>query len=131
MRGFLAKILGNRGERLAARHLRRQGFRILARQYRTAWGEVDLVALDGNVIVFVEVKTRRSDAAGIPAEAVTFEKQKHLTRAALAYLKRFNRLEQTARFDVVSILWPEGSREPVIEHIRNAFPPVGEGQMFA
>jgi len=131
MRSWLTKWLGNRGERLAAKFLRRQGLRILARQYSSPMGEIDLVALDGESIVFVEVKTRRSEAAGHPAEAVTLEKQKRLTRTALSYLKRYGLLERRARFDVVAILWSQEDSRPRVEHFRNAFPPVGSGQMFS
>ncbi len=129
--GWLAGWLGDAGERLAARYLRRQGFKILARRYRTPLGEIDLVALDGTCIVFVEVKTRRSDAAGAPYEAVDRNKQMQLTRLALAFLKRYRLLEQSARFDVVSIVWEGADREPQIFHYRNAFEPPGRGQMFS
>src|SRR5204862_3868997 len=112
-----------------------QGFKILARRYRTALGELDLVARDGPCIVFVEVKTRRSTAAGQPHEAVDRAKQAQLTRLALAFLKRFRRLEGPARFDVVSIIWEgqgEGQvQEPQIVHYRNAFEPPGRGQLFS
>ena len=131
MRGILTKLLGSKGERTAADYLRKQGMKVLARQYRTSRGEIDLICRDGDQLVFVEVKTRRSDAAGNPAEAITYEKQKKLTELALAYLKRRKLLEHRARFDVVSILWPEESTKPEIEHYRNAFPPVGFGQMFS
>ena len=93
-------------------------------------GEIDLVALDGSCIVFIEVKTRRSTAAGRPDEAITHDKQKRLTRAALAYLKRHRRLEQSARFDVIALTWPAGAKKPTLEHIQNAFPAVGQGQLF-
>ena len=90
-------------------------------------GEIDLIALDGNVIVFVEVKARRQ---GVPAEAVTTEKQRRLTLAALHFLKKHGLLEQRSRFDVVAIIWPEDDNPPQIEHIRDAFEAVGRGQMF-
>jgi putative endonuclease len=131
MPGWIGKLLGNRGERLAARFLRRQGYKILARQYSNRFGEIDLVALDGESIVFVEVKTRRSGSAGHPVEAVTHVKQSKLTRAALAFLKRHRLLERSARFDVVAILWPKGAKHPEIDHYRNAFTPVGFGQMYS
>ncbi len=145
--GWLAGWLGNEGERLAARYLRRQGYKILARRYRTALGELDLIARDGACIVFVEVKTRRSTVAGQPHEAVDRAKQAQLTRLALAFLKRYRRLEQPARFDVISIIWegqaegqatgPSTSQpvdqktEPQIIHYRNAFEPPGRGQMYS
>ncbi|MFQ5733261.1 MAG: YraN family protein [Planctomycetaceae bacterium] len=131
MRGLLNRVFGNRGERTAARYLRRQGLKILHRQYRDRLGEIDLIARDGDWLVFVEVKTRKSNAAGSPAEAVTFTKQQQLTKLALAYLKRYNLLEHAARFDVVAIIWPEGRGKPEITHYRNAFEPVGIGQMFS
>jgi putative endonuclease len=115
---FWRRLLGARGEHEAARWLRRQGFRILVRGYRTPRGEVDLIAREGDTLVFIEVKTRR---AGEPAEAVTPEKQQRLTRAALHFLKRHRLLEERSRFDVVALVWPDTSRTPTIEHIRNAF----------
>ncbi|MGE3315710.1 MAG: YraN family protein [Planctomycetaceae bacterium] len=131
MPGWWRKLFGAGGERHAARFLKQLGYKILNRGYASRLGEIDLVALDGNCIVFVEVKTRRSTAAGRGDEAITFDKQKRLTRAALAYLKRHRRLEQSARFDVISILWPDGVREPEITHYKNAFEPTGFGQMFS
>ncbi|MGB0071151.1 MAG: YraN family protein [Isosphaeraceae bacterium] len=127
VQAFWNRLLGDRGEQEAARYLRRQGLRILHRGYRTNHGEIDLIALDGNVIVFVEVKARRQ---GVPAEAVTTEKQRRLTLAALHFLKKHGLLEQRSRFDVVAIIWPEDDNPPQIEHIRDAFEAVGRGQMF-
>jgi putative endonuclease len=127
MRAFLNRLLGNRGERAAARYLRRRGMRIIARGYRTPRGEIDLVARDGATLVFVEVKSRRQ---GTPAEAVTPEKQRRLTVAALHFLKRHNLLDKPCRFDVVAIVWPDDRLSPTIEHIPNAFEAVGRGQMF-
>lgn len=128
--GWLTLLLGDKGERLAVRYLKRQGYRIVARQSRSRIGELDIVALDGDCIVFVEVKTRSSDKAGHPAEAVTTAKQQQLTRAALAWLKRRGLLERRARFDVVAITWGKGL-PPVIDHYRNAFEATGRGQMFS
>lgn len=121
------RLFGDRGEREAAAYLKRRGLRVLQRGYQTAHGEVDLVALEGDVVVFVEVKARRQ---GAPAEAVTPEKQRRLTLAALHFLKRHNLLEQRSRFDVVAIVWPEDRSAPQIEHLRDAFEAVGRGQMF-
>lgn len=127
VRAFLNRLLGDRGERAAARFLRRRRFRILVRGYRTSQGEIDLVARDGATLVFIEVKSRRR---GTPAEAVTLDKQRKLTLAALHFLKRYGLLEQRCRFDVVAIVWPEDRRRPEIEHIRDAFEAVGRWQMF-
>jgi len=129
--GWLAGWLGDAGERLAARQLQSLGYRIVARRYRTPLGEIDLVARDGNCLVFVEVKTRRGIGTGSPAEAVDRAKQQQLTRLALAFLKQHRLLEQQSRFDVVSIIWPEGGSPPSITHIPNAFQAHGLGQMYS
>jgi putative endonuclease len=129
--GWLAGWLGNAGEREAARFLKRAGYQVIARRYRTPLGELDLVARDGAWIVFVEVKTRRSRDAGQPFEAVDLRKQAQLTKLALAFLKRQGWLESPARFDVLSIVWPEGTGVPEITHFRHAFEAAGEGQMFS
>jgi putative endonuclease len=123
--------LGERGERAAARYLRRRGYKIVARKDRGRLGELDLVAVDGRTVVFVEVKTRRSHDAGHPAEAVGPEKQARLTRLAVAFLKRHDLLEHPARFDVVAVTWPDGARRPTIDHLQNAFMAVGRGQMYS
>jgi putative endonuclease len=125
------RSLGQRGERAAGRYLRSLGYEIVGRRERGRLGELDLVAVDGRTIVFIEVKTRRSHDAGHPAEAVGPEKQRRLTRLALAYLKRHELLEFASRFDVMAITWPQGARKPAIEHIRNAFEAAGRGQMFS
>ena len=131
MVSWFAGWLGDAGEREAARFLRKLGYRIIARRMRIGRGDIDLVALDGTSIVFVEVKTRSSAAKGSPAEAVDSQKQRKLTRLALEFLKSHRLLEHSARFDVVSIVWPSGRQPPEITHFRNAFPPVGRGQMFS
>ncbi len=130
-RTWLRRWLGERGERAAARFLRRRGYRILARSWRTPMGELDLIAQDGCCIVFVEVKTRSSASAGRPEEAVTEAKKRKLTALALAFLKRRGWLDRSSRFDVISIFWPQETRRPVIEHYVNAFAPTGRGQMHA
>jgi putative endonuclease len=97
---------------------------------RSRLGELDLVAVHDRTVVFVEVKTRAGTDAGQPLDAVTPEKQRRLTQAALAFLKYRGLLEERSRFDVVSVVWPADSREPAIEHIVNAFEAVGRGQMW-
>ncbi len=129
--GPLGGTLGQRGERAAARYLRWRGYKIVAAGDRTVLGELDLVAVDGRTVVFVEVKTRESHEAGHPVEAVDAAKQARLTRLALAYLKRHDLLECAARFDVIAITWPERAGKPRIEHFANAFEPTGRGQMFS
>lgn len=103
---------------------------IVARGYQDKFGEIDLIAVDGETIVFVEVKTRTSDHAGLPAEAVDDVKQQHLTKTALGYLKWHRLTECSARFDVVAITWPTNAKRPQIEHFDNAFEPVGRFQIF-
>ena len=125
------KPLGQRGEAVAARYLKRLGYTIVARGERDQIGELDLVAVDSRTVVFVEVKTRRSDTAGHPAEAVHGPKQCRLTHLALAFLKRHDLLECRARFDVIAITWADDRRKPTIEHYIHAFEPVGQGQMFS
>jgi putative endonuclease len=127
LRAVLNRLLGDRGERAAARYLRRRGLRIITRNYCTTHGEIDLIARDADTLVFVEVKTRRR---GQPAEAVTPEKERRLTLAALQFLRRHRLLEQKARFDVVAVVWPDDGRPPAIEHIPNAFEPPGRFQLF-
>jgi putative endonuclease len=128
LRAMMSRLLGDRGERAAARFLRRNRMRVILRGYRTPQGEIDLIARDGDTLVFVEVKTRRQ---GIPAEAVTPQKERRLTLAALHFLKAHGLLECRGRFDVIAIVWPDEKGKPRIEHIRDAFPPIGRGQMFS
>src|SRR5690349_9452729 len=128
---FAAKPLGRRGEDAAARHLKRLGYAILARGHRDNIGEIDLIAVDGRTLVFIEVKTRTSHDAGHPADAVDDAKQRRLTRLALSYMKRHDLLECAARFDVVAVTWPDEKGRPVIEHFQNAFEPTGFSGMFS
>jgi putative endonuclease len=125
------KPLGERGEEAAARYLKRRGYRILARHVDSRLGELDIVAVDGRTVVFVEVKTRATTDAGHPAEAIDELKQRRMTQAALGFLKSQRLLNQSARFDVVAITWADGSRHPTIEHYVNAFSPIGSGQFFS
>jgi putative endonuclease len=128
---FPPLTLGQRGERAAARFLRQHGFKIIARGQRDRVGEMDLVAVEGATVVFVEVKTRSSLQGGYPEEAVDREKQRRLTRLALGFLKRHDLLECSARFDVVAVTWPESGSRPTIEHFRGAFEAVGRRQMYS
>jgi putative endonuclease len=115
------KSMGYLGERAAEKFLKRKGYKIVARGQRLRGGELDLVAVDGRTVVFVEVKTRRSHAAGTPAEAIDARKEIHMTRAAMAFIKRHSLEGYSCRFDVVAVTWPEQGKEPRIEHIVNAF----------
>lgn len=110
--------LGRWGEALAARYLEQRGLRIVQRNLRTPVGEIDILARAGKVLVFVEVKTRRSLAFGTPQEAVGPAKQRQILRAAQWHLVSVPP-GTAVRFDVVAIT--AGPGEPVIEHIVNAF----------
>jgi putative endonuclease len=131
MKEWLRGILGREGEKRAASFLAKKGVRVIARGVANQFGEIDLVGLDGETIVFVEVRTRRSLEAGHPAESVTPEKQGRLTRAALAFLKQNRLLDRRSRFDVVAILWPDGAKSPQIEHYQNAFEAAGRGNFYS
>jgi putative endonuclease len=122
--------LGERGEEMAARFLRRQGFRIVARRNRARYGEIDLIAVEGRTVVFVEVKTRRSERMGSPAVAVDAVRRRRMTRAAIAFLKGHELLGRPSRFDVVEVVWPDEREWPVVRHHQNAFPAYGEGQFY-
>lgn len=110
---------GQRSERLAAEYLRRKGYRILETNYRSAVGEIDIIARDQGSIVFVEVKSRSSRRFGNPKGAVTPTKQRKISMAALDYLKRTGQEGASARFDVVAIDTASGQTD--IEVVRNAF----------
>lgn len=112
--------LGNRGELLAARFLRKNGYKILLRNYHAAGAEIDIVARQGDCLIFVEVKTRQSNKINEPYRQVNLHKQKNIARAARAYLSHYKGFPPKARFDIVSIVWPEAG-EPQIEHLANAF----------
>lgn len=128
---FRPRTLGERGEAIAAKYLKRLSYKIVARGERGRLGEIDLVAVDGRTVVFVEVKTRQSQDAGHPADAVDADKQRRLTRLAMAFLKRHGLLEYPVRFDIVAVTWPDDRRRPTIEHFRGAFEAQGRASMFS
>jgi putative endonuclease len=111
--------LGRRGERVAVEHLRSLGYRILARNFHTRYGELDIVAQDGDTVVFVEVKTRRGRTFGSPEEGVTRRKRDNLCRAALAYLQEHDLVESPCRFDMVGVR--PSRKEPDIVHVPGAW----------
>ncbi|HKW96553.1 MAG TPA: YraN family protein [Bryobacteraceae bacterium] len=113
---------GRRGEDLAHRFLRRQGFTIVARNYRarSGSGEIDLIAWEKDQLVFVEVKSRASDEFGTPDRAVGGEKQAHLVRAARDYARRSGADWERVRFDIVNVILTEPAR---LELLRDAFGP--------
>jgi putative endonuclease len=113
------KEKGQEGERLAARFLEEQGFRILDRNYRNRLGEIDIVAEDTGVLVFVEVRTLEASAGHSPEETIQWKKQRRISRTAEAYIQ-YKRLEdRPARFDVVSVTLDDN--RSTLRHIPDAF----------
>ena len=115
-----SQTLGVLGEELAFHFLKKRGYKVLLRNYESPLGEIDLIAKEKGVLVFIEVKTRSSDAMGSPAESVTHFKRHQIVKAAQYYVKRYGIHQAPCRFDVVSVLMPH-DKEPVIEIIENAF----------
>ena len=122
--------LGQRGEREAERFLLRDGWITIDRGYSDHFGEIDLIMVERETLVFVEVKTRGRDDGTSPAEAVDEIKIQRLTKTAQGYIRRLGLETCRLRFDVVAILWPNLADSPQIKHYRAAFEPAGEFQMF-
>ncbi|NUM53382.1 MAG: YraN family protein [Candidatus Hydrogenedentes bacterium] len=116
------KPLGQRGEDLAAKHLRRAGYRILERNAKLGKFEIDIIAREGDTIAFVEVKTRRSNSFLEPEANVTPTKQQHIRRAAAIYISRHNDPETYYRYDIVSVVLPDDGN-PHVTILRDAFRP--------
>ena len=111
--------IGRRGEARAVRFLQSQGYRILSRGFRTRFGEVDIIARDGPVLCFIEVKTRTQKDFGSPVESVTRTKRKRLAQSAQVYLSKKRQREVPVRFDVVAVLESPAGVE--FELFRGAF----------
>jgi putative endonuclease len=111
---------GQRGERLAAEYLSKQGYRVLARNHRTALGELDLIAQDGLEVVFVEVKTRVGGRSRTPEEAVDGRKVARLERLGESFLQSMGREEAMWRIDVVAVVLDSDGRLQRLDHLRNA-----------
>lgn len=124
--GLYKKLLGAIGEDEAVRLLKKNGYKIIERNFRTRFGEIDLIARDKDTLAFVEVKTRSSDSHGIAKSAVTDKKQAHLVKASLVYMSRLHgKGDVQIRYDVVAIDKIEG--KTTTELIKNAFSPRGNG----
>lgn len=113
------KLLGSEGESLAAQFLRKQGYTIIAHNYKTRIGEIDIIAREGETIVFVEVKTRSDDTFCEPYESVTAMKREKIKKVASLFLQK-QKKEVPARFDVISITCQKNG-QTAIRHIRDAF----------
>jgi putative endonuclease len=130
-RPWWRRWFGNRSERSAAKFLRQLGYRVLEHNFSCDLGEIDIIALDGKCVVFVEVRsTETADTQG-PALSVDAKKQQRLTRLALFYLKARGLLEVPARIDVLAISWPPGQAEPSIVHYPHAFDAIDRFQMYS
>ena len=114
-KNFYKKFLGRVGEKKAADFLGSKGLKIIKTNFKTHIGEIDIIAEDGEYLVFIEVKTRSSDAFGEPSEAVNLKKQEKYYKVATEYLKYNNALDRACRFDVVEI------EDGQINHIIDAF----------
>ena len=111
--------LGEGGESLAVKLLKKDGYKIIEQNYRCKLGEIDIIAKDGDVLTFVEVKARRADEFEGPKSAVTPQKKRKISMVALHYLKETEQMDKKARFDVVAIRsFPE---HPDAQIIKNAF----------
>ena len=118
------KELGAKGEEIAVRYLKSRGYRIVERNYRIRLGEIDIIAEQGDDLVFIEVKTRSDTHFGSPFESVTARKQKQLSKVALEYISKQGCHDRPARFDVVGIEFHKGSnksQDAAIELLQNAF----------
>jgi len=119
-RGDRRRKLGNRGEDIAARHLQKQGFRILDRNFSCRLGELDIVARKGDTLVFCEVKTRKTENFGAPELAVHAGKQRKIIRLAQLYMKMHSLKDLKCRFDVIAVEYKKDAR-PDLKHIPAAF----------
>lgn len=122
MKWLFGRGAGWWGERKAERYLLRKGYKILGRRVHVGVrDEIDLIARDGKILVFVEVKTRGSEDYGRPADAVDRRKRRALTRAAMRYMGALKSRPDFFRFDVVEVIGREEEGEPEVRHVENAF----------
>ncbi len=112
------RTIGEKWEAVACQYLEKQNYTILERNFRCRSGEIDIIALDGDYIVFIEVKYRKNKAYGYPRESVNYHKQRHISKVASYYLLIKNAFHKNCRFDVVEIIGEN------IELIKNAFSPI-------
>ena len=118
------KIIGGFGEKHVAEYLSSNGYKILNMNYNCRFGEIDIVALDGNCLVFIEVKTRTTSRYGAPENAVNYWKRKHLVLSARSYIEQYRLKEYFARFDVVEVFANYADNNFIVDKInviKNAF----------
>lgn len=111
--------LGLRGEEIACGFLKENGYKIIHKNYRSRFGQIDIIAKDKDTLCFVEVKTRRDTDCGLPKEALTLIKQRQISKLALMFLKENGLMDTRARFDVVSVLFAQEGLK--IDLIKDAF----------
>ena len=112
--------LGEAGEEIATTFLKKNNYTILDKNYRRKFGEIDIIAREGDYLVFIEVKTRKTVSHGHPLEAITLKKQRQISRVAQCYLAENNLFDTAARFDVVSVI-VSADNHVTVELIPNAF----------
>jgi putative endonuclease len=115
------KMLGTIGENLAFNHLQEMNWRMLERNWRCRTGEIDIIAMDGETLVIIEVRTRSSTSFGTPQESIHALKQNKVRETAQVYANRYKLLHLQQRFDVVSIVTDKEGRLQTLEHLSNAF----------
>jgi putative endonuclease len=117
------KQIGNKGESLAEDYIKRKGYEVIHRNYRCKLGEIDIIAKDGDTIVFIEVRTKQNENFGSPQDSVTSTKISKISKTALSFIQEKNLSGYSYRFDFIAITFSQG--KPNIEHIENAFMPSG------
>lgn len=115
------KDIGALGEDISENHLKNLGYKILEKNFRCKYGEIDLIAVNKNYICFVEVKTRYGTNFGMPSEAVNYSKQKKIYKTAQVYILKKNIINSNFRFDVIEVFLNSANNDFLINHIENAF----------
>lgn len=115
------QALGRLGEDEAVAYLKKQGYRLLQRNYRCRLGEIDIIVMDGETLVFVEVRSRSSGRFGLPQESIHWHKQSKVRKVAQYYLKAVQKEEVAVRFDVLALLFERENQSVQVEHIKGAF----------
>ncbi len=118
------KEIGVEGEEIAVKSLKRKGYKIVQRNYRCKLGEIDIIAERNGVLIFVEVKTKRTNDFGPPQYAVTPAQRDQISKSALCYIKEKGLTEQSCRFDVITINFSPGSNKSEVGIIRTSIPPL-------
>lgn len=107
------------GENLAVEYLRKKGYKIIDRNFRKRYGEIDIIALSGDTLVFIEVKTRKSLSYGMPLESITSRKLREITNTAEYYILTHSKLPKLLRIDAISVLLNKENNIDTIEHVEN------------